>query len=176
MNSEFFEIYKIRYNKILNSTQIMYKSLASYKELAMPLKKVLKEADLYIQSIIVLSLIKANDQSLELFKEIDSVVEYESLLKHVKIKKLKCLDESVLNKINDVISKKVAKEPFFLRIAAFFDSVSKKLDPNTDVSGCLIIKQCFLSMLALVRNEDETQDNLKKYNKDIKTVVAVLEK
>ena len=58
MNSEFFEIYKIRYNKILNSTQIMYKSLASYKELAMPLKKVLKEADLYIQSIIVLSLIK----------------------------------------------------------------------------------------------------------------------
>lgn len=176
MEQQFLELYKLRYKKILSSSEIMYKTLASYNEMAMPLKKVLKEADMYIQCIVISSLVRTNEYSLELFKQIHESCEYESVLKLVKIHKVKVLDDKVIIKLKTVIEKNLTKEPFFLRVAAFFDSVTKKLKPDEKTSGCLIIKECLLAMLALLRNEDDAVADLKKYNNDIKIVNKILEK
>jgi hypothetical protein len=176
MEQQFLELYKLRYNKILSSSEIMYKTLASYNAMAMPLKKVLKEADIYIQCIVISSVLRTNEYSLDLFKQIHESCEYESVLKQVKIHKVKTLDDKIINKIEKIIEKTLTKEPFFLRVAAFFDSITKKLKPDEKTSGCLIIKECILAMLALVRNEDDAAIDLKKYNNDIKIVIKVFEK
>ena len=44
MDNKFLEIFELKYKKIINSSQIMYKTLASYRDMAFSLKKMCKKA------------------------------------------------------------------------------------------------------------------------------------
>ena len=68
MYQKFLELFELKYNKIINSAEIMYKTLASYREMAFSKKKMLKEAECYVQALIVLSLIKSNELSIDFIK------------------------------------------------------------------------------------------------------------
>ena len=75
MDNKFLEIFELKYKKIINSSQIMYKTLASYRDMAFSLKKMCKEADCYIQALIVLSLINSNELTIEILKQLENVSE-----------------------------------------------------------------------------------------------------
>lgn len=176
MEERFLEIFELRYNKIINSAQIIYKTLASYNEMAFSLKKMSKEADCYVQALIINSLIKSNELNLEILKQIDEISQYEFLLKKIKLHKIKELDENIILKIKDICIETLNSEPLFIKVASFFDSVVSKLDNVEKISGCAIIEECLLSMLLLTRNIDEIDDRKKQYQKDIEIIYKYIKR
>lgn len=176
MDNKFFEIFELKYKKILNSSQIMYKTLASYREMAFSLKKMTEEAECYIQALIINSLIISNELDLEILKQIDSICEGVFILKKIKFKKINFLDEKLILKIKSICLDTLSMEPLFIKIAAFFDSVVSKLDNSEKISGCNIIEDCLLTMLLLVRNIDETDGNKMEYQNDIKIIYKYMKR
>ena len=147
MEQKFLEIYKLKYQKILNSSKLMYKSLASNNEMAFSLKKMLKEADIYIQAIVVLSLIKSKELTVEVFKQLSDLAEYQFLFKKIKTKKLESFDDEQLIKIEMIVKDTLTIEPLFIKVSSFFDKMVIKLKLESSTKGCKIIEECLLSML-----------------------------
>ena len=87
MEEKYLEIFELKYQKIIKSSKIMYKTLASYNEMAFSLKKMLKQTDSYVQSLIVLSLINSNELSLGFLNVLSGIGEYADPFKKLKIKK-----------------------------------------------------------------------------------------
>ena len=175
MEQKFLEIYKLKYQKIHNSSKLMYKSLASNNEMAFSQKKMLKEADIYVQALVALSLIKSNEFTVEIFKQLSDLTEYKFLFKKVKVKKLESFDNELLNTIETIAKEALTIEPLFIKVASFFDKMVKKLKLDSSIKGCVIIEECLLSMLLLVRNIDY-ENNIKQYQKDIEIIYKYIER
>lgn len=169
MDEKCLEIFELKYRKIINSSKIMYKTLASYNDMAFSLKKMLKETDLYVQSLVVLSLIRSNELSLGFLNALSGIGEYADPFKKLKIKKVKELDDKLISKIKLIAEDNLKIEPLFIKVAAFFDKITAKYDSSNDIKGCNIIEECLLTMLLLVRNIDD-KENLNKYQKDIEII------
>lgn len=176
MEQKFLEIYKLKYEKILNSSKLMYKSLASHNEMAFSLKKMLKEADIYIQALVVLSLIKTKELTVELFKQLSDLSEYQFLFKKIKVRKLECFENKHLQEIESIARETLKISPLFVKVSSFFDKMVIKLNVNSAVKGCKIIEECLLEMLLLVRNVDYENDNIKKYQSDIEIIYKYIER
>lgn len=176
MEQKFLEIYKLKYQKIHNSSKLMYKSLASNNEMAFSLKKMLKEADIYIQSLVVLSLIKSKELTVEIFKQLSDLTEYQFLFKKIKVKKLENFDDVQLLKIETLAKETLVIEPLFIKVSSFFDKMVKKLKLDSSIKGCNIIEECLLSMLLLVRNIDYENHDIKEYKKDIEIIYKYIER
>ena len=135
MEQKFLEIYKLKYQKIHNSSKLMYKSLSSNNEMAFSLKKMLKEADIYIQAIVVLSLIKSKELTVEVFKQLNDLAEYQFLFKKIKVKKLESFNEEQLNKIEMLAKETLIIEPLFIKVSSFFDKMVAKLNLDSSTKG-----------------------------------------
>ncbi len=175
MENKYLEIYKLKYQKILKSSQIMYKTLSNYRELAFSSKKMLKSCDCYIQSLVILSLINSKELSLDILNQLSDLTQYEFVLKKIKLKKVKELDDVLIHKIKIVIENILEEQPLFIKVASFFDKIIKKIDPSNKIIGCEIIENCLLSMLLLVRNIDDSVD-IRKYQNDIKIIYKYIER
>lgn len=176
MEQKFLEIFELRYQKVLNSSEIIYKTLASYNEMAFSRKKMLKEAECYIQSLIVLSLIKSNELTIETLEQLNDLTEYEFAFKKVKLRKVKELDEKIISQINTIANEAIKIEPLFIKAASFFDKAISKMDGIEKISGCKIIENCLLAMLLHVRNIDEQDDIINKYQNDIQIIYKYIER
>ena len=176
MEQKFLELYKLKYQKILNSSKLMYKSLASNNEMAFSSKKMLKEADCYIQALVVLSLIKTNEFNLEVLKQLSDLCEYEFLFKKIKIRKLDSLNSELLLKIESIANETLSIAPLFIKVSSFFDKIVKKLKIESSINGCNIIEECLLSMLLLVRNIDYENNDINQYKKDIEVIYKYIER
>lgn len=176
MEQKFLEIYKLKYQKIHNSSKLMYKSLSSNNEMAFSLKKMLKEADIYIQAIVVLSLIKSKELTVEVFKQLNDLAEYQFLFKKIKVKKLESFNEEQLNKIEMLAKETLIIEPLFIKVSSFFDKMVAKLNLDSSTKGCKIIEECLLSMLLLVRNVDYEGYDIQLYKKDIEIIYKYIER
>lgn len=176
MEQKFLELFELKYKKIINSSEIMYKTLAKYNEMAFTLKKMVKETDLYIQSIVTLSLIQSSDISLELLKQLVDVFQYENTFKKLKLRKVKELDEELISKVKTIAVENLNLQPLFIKVASFFDKITAKLDKDNKVKGCVIIEECLLSMLLFVRNIDDNSENIKKYQRDIEIIYKYIER
>lgn len=175
MDNKFLEIFELKYKKIINSSQIMYKTLASYREMAFSLKKMCKEADCYVQALIVLSLINSNELTIEILNQLENVSEYDYVFKKIKLRKVTYLDEKYILKIKNICIETLKIDPLFIKVASFFDSIVSKLDGVDKISGCAIIEDCLLSILLLVRNIDEDNNN-KQYQKDIEIIYKYIKR
>lgn len=175
MDNKFLEIFELKYKKIINSSQIMYKSLASYRDMAFSLKKMCKEADCYIQALIVLSLINSNELTIEILKQLENVSEYDYAFKKIKLRKVIHLDEKCILNIKNICIETLNIDPLFIKVASFFDSIVSKLGGVDKISGCAIIEDCLLSILLLVRNIDEDNNN-KQYQKDIEIIYKYIKR
>lgn len=176
MEQKFLEIYKLKYQKILNSSKLMYKSLASHNEMAFSSKKMLKEADVYIQALIVLSLVKTKELTVELFKQLNELSEYQFLFKKIKVRKLEKFDDVHLQKIESIAKETLTIAPLFVKVSSFFDKMVVKLKLDNSIRGCKIIEECLLAMMLLVRNVDYENNNLKQYIKDIEIIYKYIER
>ena len=98
MDEKCLEIFELKYRKIINSSKIMYKTLASYNDMAFSLKKMLKETDLYVkyqeQAKASIEIIKQSIKSYT--KELDK------LISQLREKKEKVFNEVHLIEPNDV--------------------------------------------------------------------------
>ena len=175
MEEKYLEIFELKYKKIINSSKIMYKTLASYNEMAFSLKKMLKQTDSYVQSLIVLSLINSNELSLGFLNVLSGIGEYADPFKKLKIKKVKELDDKLISKIKLIAEDNLKVEPLFIKVAAFFDKITAKYDSSNDIKGCDIIEECLLSILLLIRNI-EGKENLNKYKKDIEIIYKYIKR
>ncbi len=175
MDNKFLEIFELKYKKIINSSQIMYKTLASYRDMAFSMKKMCKEADCYIQSLIVLSLINSNELNIEILKQLEDVSEYAFAFKNIKLQKITNLDEKYILIIKNICIETLHTDPLFIKVASFFDSIVSKLNGIEKISGCTIIEDCLLSILLLVRNIDEDNNN-NKYQKDIEIIYKYIKR
>lgn len=175
MEEKYLEIFELKYQKIINSSKIMYKTLASYNEMAFSLKKMLKQTDLYVQSLIVLSLINSNELSLGFLNVLSGIGEYADPFKKLKIKKVKELDDKLISKIKLIAEDNLKVEPLFIKVAAFFDKITAKYDSSNDIKGCDIIEECLLSILLLIRNI-ESKESLNKYKKDIEIIFKYIKR
>lgn len=175
MEEKYLEIFELKYQKIINSSKIMYKTLASYNEMAFSLKKMLKQTDSYVQSLIVLSLINSNELSLGFLNVLSGIGEYADPFKKLKIKKVKELDDKLISKIKLIAEDNLKVEPLFIKVAAFFDKITAKYDSSNDIKGCDIIEECLLSILLLIRNI-ESKENLNKYKKDIEIIYKYIKR
>ena len=176
MEQKFLEIYKLKYQKIHNSSKVMYKSLASNNEMAFSLKKMLKESDIYIQALVILSLIKTNELTVEVFKQLSDLTEYQFLFKKIKTKKLKSFDDETLQRIKMIAKETLTIEPLFIKVSSFFDKMVKKLNLDSSIKGCKIIEESLLSMLLLVRNIDYENNDIKQYKNDIEIIYKYIER
>jgi len=176
MEQKFLEIYKLKYQKIHNSAKLMYKSLASNNEMAFSQKKMLKEADIYIQALVVMSLIKSNELTVEILRQLSDLTEYQFLFKKIKVKKLENFDDKHFQKIKTLVKEALTIEPLFIKVSSFFDKMVKKLNLDNSIKGCNIIEECLLSMLLLVRNIDYENNDIKQYNKDIEIIYKYIER
>ncbi len=176
MEQKFLEIYKLKYQKIHNSAKLMYKSLASNNEMAFSQKKMLKEADIYIQALVVMSLIKSNELTVEILRQLSDLTEYQFLFKKIKVKKLENFDDKHLQKIKTLVKEALTIEPLFIKVSSFFDKMVKKLNLDNSIKGCNIIEECLLSMLLLVRNIDYENNDIKQYKKDIEIIYKYIER
>lgn len=175
MDNKFLEIFELKYKKIINSAQIMYKTLASYRDMAFSLKKMCKEADCYVQALIVLSLINSNELTIEILNQLENVSEYSYAFKKIKLRKVTYLDEKDILNIKNICIETLKIDPLFIKVASFFDSIVSKLDGVDKISGCAIIEDCLLSILLLVRNIDEDNNN-KQYQKDIEIIYKYIKR
>lgn len=176
MEEKFLEIFELRYKKIINSSHIIYKTLATYREMAFSLKKMSIEEDCYVQALIVNSLIKSNELNVEILKQLSELSQYEFLFKKIKLRKINELNEDLISKIKNICNETLKIEPLFIKVASFFDSVVEKLDNVEKISGSKIIEDCLLSMLLLVRNIDELDENKKQYQKDIEVIYKYMKR
>ena len=176
MEQKFLEIYKLKYQKIHNSAKLMYKSLASNNEMAFSQKKMLKEADIYIQALVVMSLIKSNELTVEILRQLSDLTEYQFLFKKIKVKKFENFDDKHFQKIKTLVKEALTIEPLFIKVSSFFDKMVKKLNLDNSIKGCNIIEECLLSMLLLVRNIDYENNDIKQYKKDIEIIYKYIER
>ena len=176
METNFLEIFKLKYKKIINSSHIMYKTLASYNEMAFSLKKMSKEADCYVQALIISSLMRTNELNIESLKQINEIYEYEFLLKKIKLRKINALDDKIISEIKNLCQQALNTDPLFIKVASYFDSITSKLNDVEKISGCKIIEECLLSLLLLVRNINETEENKKQYQKDIEIIYKYIKR
>ena len=176
MEDKYSELFKLYYEKVFKSLRIIYDTLERYNNMAFSQKKMLKEADLIIQAILLKSLINSNELSIETLFELNKLSKYDSLLKPLKIKKQKELNQELVNAINDKISIALVEEPIFLKMCRYFDKMVAKIKESDDQSSAKIIINCTKSMLALIRNIDNESIENHIYDEDIKYIYEKLKK
>ena len=176
MEQKYLDLLKLKYTKIINSSGIMYKTLASYRDMAFSLKKMSKEAEDYVQALIVLSLLKTNELSIDILKTLNEISINEFLFKKLKLKKLTTLDDKSYEFIKNKCNEALNIAPLFIKVASFFDSIVSKLDDVEKISGCTIIEECLLSILLYIRNIDDENQINRKYQKDIQIIYKYIER
>ena len=73
MEDKYSELFKLYYEKVFKSLRIIYDTLEKYNNMAFSQKKMLKEADLIIQAILLKSLINSNELSIETLFELNKL-------------------------------------------------------------------------------------------------------
>lgn len=176
MEDKYFELFKLNYEKLFKSLRIIYDTLDTYNSMAYSQKKILKEADLIVQAILIKSLINSNEVTLEKLQLLNKLSKYDSLLKPLKIHKAKELDSSLMEKINKTIVDSLVEDPTFIKMCKYFDNMVAKIEGNKDKNSASIIIKCFKSMLALIRNIDDASINDQDYDHDIEYILKKFEK
>lgn len=172
MELTYYEIFKLRYQKIINSLTVVYKTLASHNEMAFSLKKLLKETEIFVNSVVLWKTIRSNNFSLELIKQLDDNCQYISLLKTFKLKKIKKFDDILIKRIYEESLNNIKEKPLFIKMSIFFDKTVAKMKLKDDVKMKNVIIDCFKYMFALIDNKDDLTTNLSIYDKDIALVTC----
>lgn len=175
MEQKYYEIFKLRYEKIINSSLVIYKTLASHNNMAFSLKCLCKETDQFIQAVVLNKILKTQELTIELLEQISSCAKYDDLLKPLKIKKLKDVNQDVINKINKLIDNIINCEPKLTKLAVYFDKIVAKMSiESSDTKASEIIINSFNCMFALVEDKDDLTSDLSLYKNFIKVVTRYM--
>lgn len=171
MEIKYYEIFKLRYEKLINATSVIYKTMASYNEMAFSLKKLMKETEIFVQSFLIYKSIVFNNLSIDLLRQLEDVCKYVSIYKIFKLKKVKEIDSFVISKMKDEVLNNIKNKPLFIIMAVYFDKTVSKLKVDESIEMTNIIVESFQYMCALLDNQDDLNTDLKIYDDVIKIVM-----
>lgn len=139
MNSQFIELYKLSYEKIIESSSIIYKTLGQFQKMAFSLKELRLETSLYLDGIVILTLIEKNLLDLETFNQIIAQSFNEKAYKQFKLKKCNDIIE-IKEKIQPFFNEYIKTTPKFIKLFIFFDKVSQKKNSEHPLIEPVFIK------------------------------------
>ncbi len=170
MEQKYYELFKLQYDKLLNSSQIVYKTIASYNNMAFSYKEMVKEMELFVQAVLLNKALKTNQLDQELIIQFSNIFEYGSILKSLKYKPKKPFDEKVINNIEKYCEEQFLIHPRFIKLGVYFDESTTKYNLGDKVSFINIILKVISSMMALIENIDDQNISLSHYESFLKVI------
>ncbi len=164
MEQKYYELFKLQYEKLLNSSKIIYDTISSYNNMAFSFKEMNKEMDLFVQAVLLNKLIKTNQLSTELLVQFSEVFQFGNILKALKYNPKKVIDQKILININKYCESTLAVNPKFIKLGVYFDKTTVKYNLGEKVSYIKIVLNVISSMLALIENIDDQNIDFSIYD------------
>lgn len=169
------ELLELRRNKVLDTSSIVYKTLASYNEMAFSLKSMLNEANDYMFCYILRSHISKKTLTLDNLNLFNEIFKKNKVYKELKLKKIKDINDidfkSIINYLNETLN----KLPLFIKLTAYFDNFVRKNLKN-EISASEVIAKCFYAMSAYSHDIDEEAEEAKQFNDELSVIKNLYKK
>lgn len=159
MDVKYNELFKLQYEKLLNSTKIIYDTISSYKQMAFSQKEMMKELDYFVQALLLEKLLAENLLLTETLVQLNETFIFGKLLKAIKYHPKRAIDDKVNNNIKKFCSIKLKVKPLFIKLGLYFDQSTTKFNLNGKISYIEMIVKIINSMLSLVVNIDDQNND-----------------
>lgn len=163
------ELFELRIKKVIDTMDIVYKTLASYNEMAFPLKKLKKETIDYLFCFILQSHINRKTLTIDNLKYFNEVFKKNSVFKDLKLKKVKDIAEIDYREVYRYTDNILKTLPLFIKTSAYFDTFVRA-NLKEKVASSDVIYKCLYAMLAYSHDIDENDPLAEQFKIELNVV------